>query len=95
MEYTKNKTIKDAYYYYNNFAYKTDINQCYKTMSSDKYNAWLYCKNLVRRYDGKNIKILGHNTYSFSVAFTGIIDDKEAFFYITKDYDRFIYLSDL
>lgn len=43
------------------------LDSVYKTYSREKYNAWLYCKNLCDKEDGRGFCIISHNTFGFSV----------------------------
>jgi len=87
---TSNKQIRGAYATYcgDSWRKETDIYGAYDRPSSRKIQAWEYCKELMRKYDGRGIFILGHNCMAFSVGFVGYIDGLKYFFYITKDYDR-------
>ena len=53
----------------------------YDRPSYRKEKAWVYCKNLCRKYHGTNLHVVGHNCNFFSVSFN--IGDKVA--YITRD----------
>ena len=53
----------------------------YERPSYMKEKAWVYCKNLCRKYHGTNLHIVGHNSCTFTVSFD--IGDKVA--YITRD----------
>ena len=53
----------------------------YQRPSHIKEKAWVYCKNLCKKYHGTNLHIVGHNTCLFTVSFN--IGDKVA--YITRD----------
>lgn len=95
MKHTTAKIIKSAYY---NFAKSTDTElwQVYGTFSYYKAKAMEYCKQLAQKYNAVTpCYILGHNSQTFSVGFEGMHGNRPAFFYITKDYDRFIYLDEL
>lgn len=94
MTHTKNKTIKEAYNRY----LKSDICflwECYGHCSRAKENAFEYCRGLVGKYNGGRGAIIGYNTNTFSYGFIGYIDNREAFFYITKDYDRYIFIDEI
>lgn len=94
MTHTTQKAIKTAYNEY----LKSDryfLTDCYDRMSEAKRNAWRYCEKLFIDYGSGIIKILGFNTFQFSVGFVGWMGDRKAFFYITRDYDRYIYLDEI
>lgn len=54
--------------------------EVYDKPSYRKEQAWEYCRNLCKKYNGTNLHIVGHNTCTFSVSFN--IGDKVA--YITN-----------
>ena len=94
MKHTNSKLIVDAYYRY----LKSNNNRlwdAYKKVSVAKVNAYEYCKNKKRELNGSYLKIISHNCQSFTVGFIGEIDNRNAFVYITKDNERFIYLDEL
>lgn len=94
MTHTTNKTIKGAYEKYERSRLYT-LDDCYSSYSAAKENAMDYCVNLFIDHDGAEMKIIGYNSMTFSVGFMGIVDGKSAFIYITKDYDRYIFLDEL
>lgn len=49
----------------------------------------------MHEYNGKALKIIGYNTMTFSVGFLGTVDGRAAFIYITKTYDRYIYIDEM
>ena len=69
------------------------LSDCYSTPSNAKVNALEYCYKLMDTYNGYDLRIIGHNSQTFSVGFIGTIAGQKAFFYITKDYDRFILIN--
>lgn len=89
-----NQTIKNAYDRWVNSSLNT-LRDCYNNYSVHKENAYNYCWELFRKYNGDVFGIISYNSMVFSVGFTGEIDGKKAFFYITRDYDRYIYLEEL
>lgn len=72
---------------------KRTLSDCYSTYSNEKFSALQYCYELMDKYDGYDMRIIGHNTSTFSVGFIGTIAGQKAFFYITKDHDRFILIN--
>lgn len=80
---------------------KSDVSNLYEVYwnySKKKTLAYDYCLDLACRlfaYRYGRVKILGSNSQTFSVGFYGLYDEKLVFVYITKDYDRYIKLSDL
>lgn len=64
------------------------LRDVYGIYSKLKENAYAYCEDLVDKYDGYGLRIIGHNSMAFSVGFIGYIDGLKHFFYITRDYDR-------
>jgi hypothetical protein len=94
MTHTTTKNIKNAYNQYKR-SHTTELWQCYDRFSYNKERAMEYCKKLVAKYNGYTGKIIGHNCMVFSFGFVGEYDNRPAFFYITRDYDRYIYLDEL
>lgn len=86
------KQIKNAYKQFLKSC-NYSLYDCYGNFSRAKENAFKYCLNLVNKYNGIHYKIIGFNSMQFSFGFVGEIDGQKAFFYITKDYDRFIPLN--
>lgn len=72
---------------------KRTLSDCYKTFSSAKVSALEYCYKIMDTYNGYDLRIIGHNSETFSVGFIGTIAGQKAFFYITKDHDRFILIN--
>jgi glutathione peroxidase-family protein len=68
---------------------------CYGSFSYAKAQAFEYCKELKSKYNGRGLKIIGYNSNRFSAGFIGEIENREAFFYITADYDRYIFLDEI
>ena len=100
MTYTKNKNIKNAFVSYSKST-NYCLCDCYGNFSQAKENAMEYCKNLMQKLNGYGLKIIGFNSMTFSVGFIGEIPDnktgeiKKVFCYITRDYDRYIFIEDL
>lgn len=65
------------------------LEDCYDRYSSAKARAYQYCWNLMAEKGGCGLRILGHNSMSFSVGFRFEENKKEMFAYITKDNIRF------
>ncbi len=94
MLHCKTKQLKNAYRDYLKST-NNHLNDCYNNCSYYKQKAFWYCQDLVKKYDGSALKIIGYNSQTFSAGFIGYINNKKAFFYITKDYNRFIYIDEL
>lgn len=94
MTHCTTKTIKDAYRRFNDSA-TMYLYQCYDMPSMAKTNAFNYCMDLFNKYNGTKFRIIGYNTMQFSFGFIGSIGNDKAFFYITKDYDRYILLDEI
>lgn len=94
MKHTNSKLIVDAYYRYlkSNDSRLWDV---YKKVSMAKVNAYEYCNAKKRELNGRDLKIVSHNSQLFTVGFIGELDNRQAFIYITKDNERFIYLDEL
>lgn len=94
MTHCKTKQIKTAH---NNYT-KSNLyclSDCYGTHSRNKENAFQYCLSLKEAYNGIQLRIISYNSQCFSVGFIGEIDGQRAFFYITRDYDRYILLNEI
>lgn len=94
MTHTTNKQIKCAYKRFLTSTH-TELLDCYARPSKAKYEAFRRCISLARLFNYNRHRILAYNSNTFSFGFTGVIDNKPAFFYITKDYDRYIFLDEL
>ena len=94
MTHTTNKAIKDAYNRYLNSELYT-VYGCYVRPSYAKCKAFDKCLDIYRINNGRQPRIISHNTTQFTFGFIGFVGDKQAFFYITKDNSRYIYLDEL
>lgn len=94
MKHTKNAQIKGAFTAYQR-ATARYLHEVYRSWSNAKESAYDYCTDLMLKYQGHSPRIIGANTCTFSFGFIGVIDGKEAFFYITRDYDRYIFLDEM
>lgn len=65
------------------------LESAYGRYSSAKAEAWTYCENLCKKYDGWGLKVISHNTFTFTAGFeytdveTGVL----MFMFITPSYD--------
>ena len=92
MKKANTKTLKNAYANYqqsNNYT----LRDCYVSYSYAKEKVFNYCKELCDKYNGNGLKIISYNTFGFSCGFIGLVDNKKAFVYITKDYNRYLELE--
>lgn len=94
MTHTNSTAIRNAYSAYLR-SDMTDIYHAYAKPSTAKFNAWLYCHNLMMEADGRCLRVIGYNTCTFSAGFIGTVDGKMAFVWITKTYERYAYLDEL
>lgn len=94
MTYTKSKIIKSAYQQFLS-SQKTQLSDCYANPTKAKREAFDRCIRLCYLHNYDRYRILGYNTNTFSFGFTGLLGNKPAFFYITKEYDRCIFLDEL
>lgn len=69
------------------------LSDCYDTYSWEKFQALEYCYKLKDKYNGYDLRIIGHNSQTFSVGFIGTKAGHKAFFYITKEHDRYILIN--
>jgi ERCC4-type nuclease len=100
MTHVKTNQIKNAYNKYDN-SYNYCLFDCYNKYSSNKEDAFNYCRKLLIDYDGSGLKIISFNSHYFSAGFIADMADqktgkiKKAFIYITKNYDRYIFLDEI
>lgn len=94
MKHTTNAQIKGAFTAYQR-ATARFLHEVYNTWSNAKENAYAYCMGLMLKYHGNTPRIIGANTCTFSLGFIGEIDGRKAFFYITRDYDRYILIDEM
>ena len=100
MTHAKTTQIKKAYEQYKK-SNCWELFHCYDNYSRAKENAMQYCKDLMQKYNGYGLYMIGSNSMTFSVGFIGKIPDnktgeiKEAFCYITKSYDRYIFIDEI
>ena len=92
MKKANTKTLKNAYANYKQSS-NYSLYDCYNSCSYAKEKAFNYCKELCEKYNGKDLKIISYNTFSFSCGFVGLVDNKKVFVYITKDYNRYLELE--
>ena len=71
----------------------TELWHVYGSYSDNKARAFEYCEEMMRQYDGFGLRIIAHNSMVFTVGFIFRDDDgNKIFAYITRDYDRFVYM---
>lgn len=63
------------------------LDSAYGTYSSAKARAWRYCEDLMQKYDGHGLKVIGYNCHTFSAGFMFEKDGKTMFMYITHARD--------
>ena len=75
---------------------KDNIFKAYDRPSMKKIEAWEYCEDLCRRYNGHGLKVISRNVYKFTAGFVGEKADddtgevKKIFVFITDCYDRYM-----
>ena len=94
MKHSKTETLRRAYRAYKNSPYRC-LPDCYRNCSAQKERAYENCIRKEIEYSGFNGRIIGFNSQIFSFGFIGEINEKEAFFYITPTYERYIYISEI
>ena len=98
IKWTNTEALKGAYRSYCNSNYET-LEDAYVRYSRAKKEAYDYCINLMKEFDGDGMRIIGRNCHTFSAGFIFEVLDEEtyevkrAFCYITKSYDRFTLLD--
>ena len=63
------------------------LDEAYGRYSHAKANAYEYCREREREFNSYDGVITGHNTCTFSYAFSGWCEGKKYLVYITKDHD--------
>lgn len=63
------------------------LDEAYGRYSHAKANAYEYCRAREREFDSYDGVITGHNTCTFSYAFTGLCEGKKYLIYITASND--------
>ena len=86
---TYNKRIKSAYEQHQNSRLYV-LNDCYKNPSTTKFDIFSECRQLMRKYDGFDLRIIGYNSMIFTVGFFGYINKRLNFFYITPEHIRYM-----
>lgn len=66
---------------------EVDLRDAYGRCSRVKENAYEYCRAREREFNSYDGVITGHNSHTFSYAFTGRYEGKKYLIYITKDHD--------
>lgn len=100
MLHTNTKNIKNQFERYSKST-TYNLQDCYTNFSHRKNMAMKYCIDLMEKYNGYGLKIIGYNSQCFSVGFIANIPDektgeiKKAFCYITRDYDRYIFMDEI
>ena len=70
------------------------LDDVYGKYSNNKVRAYNYCMQLMNENDGYYPRIISHNIFTFSFAFLFCHENRLAVSYITKDYDRWMYLDE-
>ena len=86
---TYNKRIKSAYERHQN-SHLYGLSDCYKNPSRNKFDAYLACRNLMRKYEGFDFRIISYNSMIFTVGFFGYLNNRLNFFYITPENIRYM-----
>lgn len=66
----------------------TCLEDAYAEPSEAKQWAWVRCIGLCKGNDGRHLRIIGHNSQTFSAGFLYIKDGQRTFVWITKDHVR-------
>lgn len=73
----------------------TDVYHAYDTISKGKRDAWDYCVDLCKKYDGEGLRVISRNCHKFTAGFI-YTDSKTGelmFMYITKGYNQAVSLA--
>ena len=96
MKHANTKAVRSAYrcYALSNAVTLSDV---YTTASADKWRAFHECERLQTVVNGHDLRIIGANTFTFSVGF--LFDHpqnkRKCFCYITPKHKRFCYIDEL
>lgn len=76
---------------YKDYHTYSNLSECYSSYSWKKAGAFNYCRRLCYALNGYNLRIVSHNSWSFSVKFEFVHPDTGALCtaYITRTYNRF------
>lgn len=72
----------------------TCLEDAYKAPSEAKQRAWIRCIGICRAYNGRDLRIIGHNINTFSAGFTYVKYGALVFVWITKDNVRQIVVEE-
>lgn len=95
MRQVKNKDMLHKYYYWQRSGATTELWGCYKAPSAAKRYAFENCKRVCKQYNGRNLRIIGHNCQTFSAGFIGLWNNQKAFFYISPYRNDVMLISDI
>lgn len=95
MKHTNTKLMREVAKRFFTLEHPQTLEQCYDSYSVEKARAFNYCKELQSKYNGVHGRVISFNTFCFAYAFVGTIENRKAFFYITRYYDRFVYLDEI
>jgi hypothetical protein len=88
------KLIRKQYDMYNR-SNEYDIWDAYNRPSYRKERAWEACERDCENHNGYGLKVVGHNTCTFSAGFMFNDDDgRKIYCHITPYYDRYLLLED-
>lgn len=81
----KTKRMQEIYDRYMN-AKCSYLEECYITCSAQKQRAYNYCRNLYYKVGGEGFRIIGYNTFVFTVGFEFVDENGVVCFaYITPE----------
>ena len=66
---------------------KYSLYDAYGRFSKEKAEAWQYCEDLMKEYDGYGLKVISHNGYQFTAGFMFEWDNVPMFMYISRSHD--------
>lgn len=84
-----NKRVNGIINSYKNYAGR-DLSDCYKKASVAKQRAYAYCRDLQRKYNGYDFRVISYNTFMFTVGFKFVDTEtgKVMFMHITPSKDE-------
>lgn len=86
------KRIKSAFKLHQSSRYY-ELNDCYKNPSQNKYNSYQEVKQIMREFDGFDLRIISFNSHVYTAGFFGYIDNIIYFFHITPETIRYMEIN--
>lgn len=94
FKFTKSKEIKNAYKNHQN-SVKFELKDCYKNPSYNKLLTYEELRGYCRNLNGFDLRIISHNSFTYTAGFFGYYNETLNFFYVTADKIRYTTLDNL